>query len=172
MGLMARLMQSIGTAVVLTLVATASPASADDGDGLRLEELAFAQNYVDATTIDRVPNTTPPTASNVAVSPSTVPQSQAYGVRVTMQVHAPIAPVNRSELMLDDANGDQVYLLSGPGPSWSTVLEIPLHLWEFPTGVYTIGFTLTDTSGLSTSYGTPNGHPMPGGPLNLTITEG
>ncbi|WP_345030491.1 hypothetical protein [Kutzneria kofuensis] len=41
-----------------------------------------------------------------------------------------------------------------------------------PPGVYTIGFSLTDEGHLTTAYGPPNGQPMPGGPLTITVTDG
>jgi hypothetical protein len=42
-------------------------------------------------------------------------------------------------------------------------------------GAYTIGFTLTDALGATTSYGVlgnPGSEPVPGGPLVFTVTEG
>jgi hypothetical protein len=72
-----------------------------------------------------------------------------------------------------DASGNQV----GAGGSFDGFLRsnasnalqffIPANL---PPGVYTVGLVLIDLGGLVTTYG-PGGQPMPGGPLQLTVTS-
>jgi hypothetical protein len=121
-------------------------------------------------TITRVPDTTAPTATSASLTPTSVPASQTFDNQftLTLQVIAPIAPVNQLSIYAFDSSGNEVFEQSGGVSSISTN---SFNLSEFlPAGTYTVGFTLTDEGGLSTSYGTPGGQPMPGGPLQFTVT--
>ena len=76
--------------------------------------------------------------------------------------------MNQLSIYAFDSSGNEVFEQSGGVSSISTN---SFNLSEFlPAGTYTVGFTLTDEGGLSTSYGTPGGQPMPGGPLQFTVT--
>lgn len=125
-------------------------------------------------TITRVPDTTPPTATSASLTPTSLPASQTFDTSftLTLQVVAPIAPVDQMSIFVFDSSGNQVFQQSGGVPSTLTgQLQDFFNLSEFlSAGTYTIGFTLTDGGGLSTSYGTPGGQPMPGGPLQFTVT--
>jgi hypothetical protein len=121
-------------------------------------------------TITRVPDTTAPTATSASLTPTSLPASQTFDNQftLTLQVVAPIAPVNQLSIYAYDSSGNEVFEQSGGVSSISTN---SFNLSEFlPAGTYTVGFTLTDEGGLSTSYGTPGGQPMPGGPLQFTVT--
>ena len=125
-------------------------------------------------TITRIPDTTAPTATSASLTPNSVPSSQTFGasLNLTLQVVAPIAPVDQISIFLYDSSGNQVLEQGGGVPS---TLTGQLQTYEYiykslPAGTYTVGFTLTDLGGLSTSYGTPGGQPMPGGPLQFTVT--
>lgn len=121
-------------------------------------------------TITRVPDTTAPTATSASLTPTSVPASQTFDNQftLTLQVIAPVAPVNQLSIYAFDSSGNEVFEQSGGVSSISTN---SFNLSEFlPAGTYTVGFTLTDEGGLSTSYGTPGGQPMPGGPLQFTVT--
>jgi hypothetical protein len=91
---------------------------------------------------------------------------------LTLQIVAPIAPVDQLSIYAFDSSGNEVFDQFG-GVSFTSTGQFQnfFRLSEFlPAGTYTVGFTLTDEGGLSTSYGTPGGQPMPGGPLQFTVT--
>lgn len=122
--------------------------------------------------INRLPNTTPPTATEAALTPTTVARGEVPNTWPTVTVHvvAPIAPVNSYSLYLYDVEGNVVAQQFG-GISSSDVLTFYGYLpYDIAPGVYTYGFTLYDASGLRTTYG-PEGLPVPGGPLQLTVTD-
>ena len=125
--------------------------------------------------ISRLPNTTPPTATEVSLTPTSVPRSQSGSTspRVTIKVNAPIAPVQSYDLYLYDSSGRTVaQQFGGIGADTNGNITIYGYLPYFiEPGVYTYSFTLYDAGGLRTSYGPPNGLPMPGGPLQITITD-
>jgi hypothetical protein len=125
-------------------------------------------------TITRVPDTTPPTATSASLTPTSIPASQSFDNQfsLTLQVVAPIAPVDQLSIFAFDSSGNEVFQeFAGVSPTLTGQLQEFFNLSEFlPPGTYTVGFTLTDGGGLSTSYGTPNGQPMPGGPLQFTVT--
>jgi hypothetical protein len=125
-------------------------------------------------TITRVPDTTAPTATSASLTPTSLPASQTFDnpFTLTLQVVAPIAPVNQLSIYAYDSSGNEVFEQSGGvSPTPTGQLQNFFNLSEFlPAGTYTVGFTLTDEGGLSTSYGTPGGQPMPGGPLQFTVT--
>ncbi|HET8684847.1 MAG TPA: hypothetical protein VFM54_23695 [Micromonosporaceae bacterium] len=123
--------------------------------------------------IRRMPNTTPPTATDVTLDPRTVPLSEAGSVvlTVTMKVQAPVAPVTSYALYIFNSADEQVHSQFGgvfaapDGTLWLYIYRPGVGL-----GTYTIGFTLYDASGLHTSYGMPTGgEPMPGGPLQFSV---
>src|SRR3984957_346222 len=125
-------------------------------------------------TIMRVPDTTAPTATSASLTPTSLPASQTFDNQftLTLQVVAPIAPVNQFSIYAFASPGKGVVDQSGGVSSTPTgQFQNFFNLSEFlPAGTYTVGFTLTDEGGLSTSYGTPGGQPMPGGPLQFIVT--
>ena len=125
-------------------------------------------------TITRVPDTTPPTATSASLTPTSIPASQSFDNQftLTLQVVAPIAPVDQLSIFAFDSSGNEVFQeFGGVSPTLTGQLQDFFNLSEFLSpGTYTVGFTLTDGGGLSTSYGTPGGQPMPGGPLQFTVT--
>jgi hypothetical protein len=125
-------------------------------------------------TITRVPDTTAPTATSASLTPTSVPSSQIYEnpFTLTLQIVAPIAPVNQMSIVAYDSSGNEVFQqFGGVSDTLTGQLQEFFRLFEFlPAGTYTVGFTLTDEGGLSTSYGTPGGLPVPGGPLQFTVT--
>ncbi|WP_144127689.1 hypothetical protein [Catellatospora sichuanensis] len=123
--------------------------------------------------IDRLANTTPPTATGATLTPTTIARSQAGNVapKLTVQVVAPIAPVGSYSLYLYDAEGTIVAQQGGGTSVVNGVLTVYGYLpYGIEAGDYTYGFVLHDGSGLSTTYG-PEGLPVPGGPLLLTVTD-
>ncbi len=124
--------------------------------------------------IKQVPDTKPPTATSVAISPTTLPSSQTSGteLQIFVSVDTPAAPVTSMTMNLYDSAGTIV--ASGPGPisdEYQGEVIGLIGLPSLPAGSYAIGFTITDAGSLSTSYG-PGAKPMPGGPLSLVVTPG
>jgi hypothetical protein len=127
-------------------------------------------------TVTRTPGTTPPSVSSVSIAPASVAQSQIPNTYITVTAQAAIgvAPLNQDDLYVYDGSGNVIVHgtgVIGQAADGSVKLAVPLPYGQAP-GTYTIGFTLYDKGGLSTSYGTPGGQPMPGGPLQLVITAG
>jgi hypothetical protein len=125
-------------------------------------------------TITRVPDTTAPTATSASLTPTSLPSSQTFtnNFALTIQAVAPIAPVDQLSIYVYDSSGNQVFSQLGFAAAGATG-QIQTFFQFFQTlsaGTYTVGFTLTDEGGLSTSYGTPGGQPVPGGPLQFTVT--
>ena len=124
---------------------------------------------------NRVPDTTPPSVSSVSVSPASVPASKLSSTWITVTAHAAIgmAPIDGYDSYVYDSTGKVVGQSSGgTGQAVDGTVSLSVYPQTVPPGVYTIGFRLDDAGNLSTSYGTPGGNPMPGGPLTLTVTEG
>ena len=124
-------------------------------------------------TITRVPDITPPTATSASLSAVSVPYSPNSGfIGLTVNVDDQVAPVNQISTIVYDSAGRVVgggdggvqAPLSGP-----VTFDVDLPAGLAP-GVYSVGFILTDTGGLSAQYGTPNGQPVPGGSLQFTVT--
>ncbi|WP_030061211.1 MULTISPECIES: hypothetical protein [Streptomyces] len=123
-----------------------------------------------------IPDTTPPTVTSAALNVTSLPQSQAgsRSVNVIAQVVSQTAPVNGFSTYVYDASGKVVGQTSG-GTSASPDGTVSLGLYlpyGTAVGTYTVGFRITDTGWLGTSYGMPDSQPVPGGPLVLTITQG
>lgn len=125
-------------------------------------------------TITQVPDTIAPTATSASLTPTSVPASQTFNnpFTLTLQVVAQIAPVDQLSIFAFDSSGNEVFEeFGGVSAALTGQLQDFFNLSEsLSPGTYTVGFTLTDRGGLSTSYGTPGGQPMPGGPLQFTVT--
>jgi hypothetical protein len=123
-------------------------------------------------TIARVPDTTPPVATAASLNPTMVSASTnpAFDT-LTVDVDDAVAPVTEISATIFDASGNPVgggfggvsSTLTGP-----VTFSIPLS--SLQPGVYTVAFQLIDAGGLASSYGYPNSQPVPGGPLQLTVT--
>jgi hypothetical protein len=121
----------------------------------------------------QVPDTTPPSVSSVSVSPATIPASQlpTFGITVTAHAAIGMATINGYSSAVYDSTGKVVGQSSGgTGQAPDGAVSFSAYLNSVPPGVYTIGFSLTDDGHLTTAYGPPNGKPMPGGPLTITVT--
>lgn len=124
-------------------------------------------------TLTRLPDTSPPAATSASLSPvSLTASSDSQFVGLTVDVSCAIAPVTEiSETIFDSSGniagggfGGVSATLTGPV---ETSVPIPAGL---PPGTYTVAFQLTDEGGLMSSYGYPNSPPVPGGPLQFTVT--
>jgi hypothetical protein len=149
-----------------------------DGDG---DAALYGSEYgapSPGLTITQVPDT-PPVISSASVSPSSVPESTStQTVIVTVTIGDVVAPVQYIYAYLYDSSGNQVGGLDG---SWQQVpylgsgmtgtlsFTVPASL---APGVYTIGLQVIDVAGMETGYGpVPGGHPVPSGPVQLTVTS-
>jgi len=123
--------------------------------------------------IMRLPNTTPPVVTAASVSPATVSESQATETMITLtiQVTAPIAPVDGYDLFVYDAAGNEVVRQLGGLSMYNGAVEVFFRFYDpAPPGEYTVGFRLSDASRLTSSWGMPGSPPVPGGPLTITVT--
>lgn len=124
-------------------------------------------------TLTRVPDTAPPVATSASLSPTSLtesPDSQFVGL--TVNVDDAVAPVDEISATVFDSSGNIVSggfggvieTLTGP-----VDFSIPIAA-GLPPGTYTVAFELIDAGNLSSFYGYPNKPPVPGGPLQFTVT--
>jgi hypothetical protein len=123
---------------------------------------------------NRMPDTTPPAVVAASLNRTAVPVDEATSAPLyaTVTLASSLAPVNGYDSHVFDANGNVV------GYSTGRVQEDPAGTvqvpFSFPYGIqpgtYTVGFTISDSAGLQSTFGKPWGQPMPGGPLQITVT--
>ncbi|GGK94841.1 hypothetical protein [Mangrovihabitans endophyticus] len=130
--------------------------------------------------ITQIPSTEAPVALGATLSPSTQPASEVgmSSVRLTIQAEIKVAPVDETEIHVYDADGNVVsQSFGGASQDADGTVQKWLYLPYFTLepGEYTVGFRLTDASGLSSAWNMPdrpNSRELPGGPLVFTVTEG
>lgn len=127
--------------------------------------------------ITRIPDDTPPLVLTAELTDDTIAQSEQparIGVDVVVDASSG-APVDAFSVTFYDSEGAPVAGASGgihEEPGGVLLLE-PITVDGLSPGVYTAGFTLYDAAGNFAQYGYPGvGLPVPGGPLELTITPG
>lgn len=124
-------------------------------------------------TITSAPDTVLPEIDQATLSPTTIPATDhSTDIRLTVNISATTAGVNSYDVYLIDSSGQQYPAVGG---GTSVTFGGPLTLsFPLPTsavaGTYTIALRLSDQARKSSSFGFPNGTPMPGGPLTLTVT--
>ncbi|KAK1183964.1 hypothetical protein B7755_041195 [Streptomyces sp. NBS 14/10] len=74
-------------------------------------------------------------------------------------------------MYLIDSWGQRIPAVSGgASPTFSGSLALSFSLpSDVAPGTYTIAVRLSDQAGKSSPFGFPNGTPMPGGPVTLTV---
>jgi hypothetical protein len=122
--------------------------------------------------LTRVPDTTPPVATGASLSQTTLPESSSSTFDgMTVDVNDAVVPVDEISVSIFNAAGD---IVGGGDGGVSSTLSGPViasfSVPPRPAGVYTVAFMLTDAGGLVSSYGYPNTPPVPGGPLQFTVT--
>jgi hypothetical protein len=128
-------------------------------------------------TVGGVPDTTPPTATSAKLNITSVPQSKlsSASVYVAAAVTDPTAPVDSFRTALYDSTGTATQGGAFGGttvyPDGTVMLDVYLPS-DLAPGTYTVSFTVIDSGWLSTTYGGPTGKPVPGGPLQITVTAG
>ncbi len=124
-------------------------------------------------TISSVPDTAPPTATSASISPTSISASTIFSAQVslTIGVSAAVAPVGSFEIDVYDSAGNVVDTeFGGTNVLTGQITEdVPVESLTTP-GVYTVAFKIIDAGDLTSSYGYPNSPPVPGGPLQLTVT--
>ena len=121
--------------------------------------------------ITRVPDTTPPVATSASISPDGTTDLLTIGET------AQVAPVAELDIRVYNASGVLQPSASTSGsagplpPTGPGTIASQLPVGTLPPGTYTVGFTITDEGGLSSSYGPGGSLPMPGGaPLTFTVS--
>jgi hypothetical protein len=118
-------------------------------------------------TVSQVPDKTAPVATSVSISPGT----QAGLDLMTIGVKTQVAPV--VDVAMRIYNSDSV-LQTAADSNGGVDQQGGSVTFFFGTtglspGTYTVGFTISDSGGLSTSYGPGGTKPMPGGTLRFTV---
>jgi hypothetical protein len=128
--------------------------------------------------ITRIPDPTAPQVLTAALTDTTIAESEQpvrIGVNVTVDASSG-APVSAFSVTLYDSQGASVGGASGgihEEPGGVLHLQV-ITVSGLAPGVYTAGFTLYGDADNFAQYGYPGGVglPVPGGPLELTITPG
>ncbi|OMI41114.1 hypothetical protein [Streptomyces sparsogenes] len=124
-------------------------------------------------TITSAPDTVLPEIDQATLSPTTIPATDHFtDIHLTVNVSGTTAGVNSHDLYLIDSSGQWIPAVSGGN---SVTFSGPLTLsFSLPSnvapGTYTIALRLSDQARKSSSFGFPNGTPMPDGPVTLTVT--
>ncbi|MFI0789580.1 hypothetical protein ACH4Q6_28730 [Streptomyces lydicus] len=124
-------------------------------------------------TITSAPDSVLPRIDRATLSPAVVPATDhSTEIRLTVNVSDTTSGVDGYDVSLIDSSG-QVYpvVSGGTSPTFSGPLTATFALPSHVTpGTYTVALTLSDQAHKSSRFGFPNGTPMPGGPLTLTVT--
>jgi hypothetical protein len=127
--------------------------------------------------ITNLPDLTPPEATSVSMSVTSIEQSQlateGNTVYAIVQTENLTAPIDQFSTAVYDSSGASVTSEDGGisvGANGLVDLDLGLPS-TLPVGTYTVGFSLTDEGGLTTAYG-PGHMSPPGGPLTFTVTSG
>ncbi|MFD0446774.1 hypothetical protein ACFQ10_37515 [Streptomyces indonesiensis] len=122
--------------------------------------------------IASAPDTVLPEIDRARLTPTTIPATDHFtDIRLTVNVSGTTAGVNGYDLYLIDSSGQRIPAASGGAPltfGGPLTLSFPLPSGVAP-GAYTIAARLSDQAGKSSSFGFPNGTPIPGGPVTLTV---
>lgn len=116
-------------------------------------------------TVTQVPDTTPPVATSAGLSAS------AGQYTLTLGVSAPVAPVNDVDVDVYNSQGQiqgSAGVNGGVPPTTDGTVSISGSTSSLAAGTYSVGFTIDDAGGLSSTYG-PGASTMPGGQA-LTFT--
>ncbi|MFJ3826034.1 hypothetical protein [Streptomyces nodosus] len=124
-------------------------------------------------TITSAPDTVLPEIDQAMLSPTTIPATEhSTDIRLAVNVSGTTAGVTGYDVYLIDSSGQLIPTVSGGAPltfSGPLTISFPLPFNVAP-GTYTIALRLSDQAYKSSSFGFPNGTPMSGGPVTLTVT--
>jgi hypothetical protein len=131
-------------------------------------------------TITNIPDTVAPVATAASLSATTISDEQISrgpDLLLIVQVASQIAPVDEFSIDVYDVDGNVVGeefggtgVLGGLNGTMTEGLPLPFFL---APGTYTVGFSITDEGGLTSTYGisgVANSQPLPSGPLSFTVT--
>jgi hypothetical protein len=123
---------------------------------------------------NRMPDTTPPAVASAVLNRTTVPADEANSASLsaTVTLSPSLAPVDGYDSWVFDASGNVVGYSSGRAQEDPAgTVQVPFTFrYGIQPGTYSVGFRISDSAGLQSTFGTPWGQPMPGGPLQITVT--
>ncbi|MFF2011176.1 hypothetical protein ACFVWY_19180 [Streptomyces sp. NPDC058195] len=124
-------------------------------------------------TITSAPNTVLPEIDGATLSHTTIPATDhSTDLRLTVNVSGTTSGVNGYSVYLIDSSERWFPAVTGGTPvtfGGPLAISFPLPSSVAP-GTYTIALRLSDRARDSSSFGFPDGTPMPGGPMTLTVT--
>jgi hypothetical protein len=118
----------------------------------------------------RLPDTTPPVVTGAGVDMT------ATAIAVTIHAQILTAPLTDADVVVYNDRGWRVAQVStgiAQAEDGSVVVHVPLP--DLETGIYTVGFRLSDAGLLTSEWGmpdAPDSRPVPGGPVAFTIAAG
>ncbi|GAA1166202.1 hypothetical protein GCM10009664_37570 [Kitasatospora gansuensis] len=120
--------------------------------------------------------TAAPVVKSAALSKTTMPKSQLgnWSYVTYVQVEPGVAPVTGDSAYLYDSTGKEIYQSFGgtsEGPDGKVSVGFPVP-YGLAVGTYTVGFSVSNSAGLTSYWGMPGKPAVPGGPLVFTVTEG
>ncbi|MBW4704241.1 MULTISPECIES: hypothetical protein [unclassified Micromonospora] len=127
-------------------------------------------------TVTRVPDEKAPVVLSAKLPKATWTSQETadawgLGFDVTIEVDE-FAPISSTSATIYDSTGaSRGGMYGGQHDDGTGLLHLAVSTGRLEPGRYTIGFTLDDQAGNSSSWGYPNnaGTPLPGGPLTLTV---
>ncbi|MET8906256.1 hypothetical protein [Micromonospora sp. NPDC004551] len=127
-------------------------------------------------TITQVPDEKAPVVLTAKLPKATWTQQETedawgLGFDVTVEIDE-FAPVSGFSATIYDSTGaSQGGMYGGESDDGTGVFHLAVSTGRLAPGQYTIGFSLTDQAGNTSSWGYPNnaGNPIPNGPLVLTV---
>ncbi|GAA3347869.1 hypothetical protein GCM10020358_64270 [Amorphoplanes nipponensis] len=160
-------------------------ASRCDIDGVKLTDgagnVAFYGTAYGAPavglTITQVPDDKAPVVLSAKLpkatwTPQETEDAWGLGFDVTVEVDD-LAPISQFSATIYDSTGaSQGGMYGGQHDDGTGIFHFAVSTGRLAPGQYTIGFSLTDEAGNTSSWGYPGdtGNPIPGGPLILTVT--
>lgn len=128
--------------------------------------------------IRQVPDVSAPRATGASINPASVTSSQTKGftqITLTINLKAGYAPTDGISITLYDSRGNNLGgIIGGAFDNNGVVTQTFTLPGPLKPGKYPVGFSVSNAAQETTVYDpfAPNGQPLPGAPLVLTVTSG